>query len=184
MDAQGYSSENTIVYQDNKSSILLEKNGKASSSKRTRHINIRYYFVTDRINNGEIDIVYCPTKQMIADFFTKPLQGTAFTEFRNFIMNVASDGETDNNQNHRSVLNSDDEENPGVHAVNTIHGYNNDYGFTIVTRRVKKVNTNKIRTIDRQPNNLSSNKVKKVNMPVGQNNGKGYQGKRAIAHYI
>ena len=38
-----------IVYQDNKSDIILEKNGKDSSSKRTKHINIRYYFVTDRI---------------------------------------------------------------------------------------------------------------------------------------
>jgi hypothetical protein len=33
--------------------MLLEKNGKASSGKRTKHINIRYYFVTDRISKGE-----------------------------------------------------------------------------------------------------------------------------------
>lgn len=68
LEAQGYSCNNAIIYQDNKSAILLEKNGKASSSKRTRHINIRYYFVTDRINNGEIEVTYCPTKEMIADF--------------------------------------------------------------------------------------------------------------------
>ena len=43
MEAQGYGSKNTIVYQDNKSAILLEKNGKMSSSKRTKHINIRYF---------------------------------------------------------------------------------------------------------------------------------------------
>ena len=104
LEAQGYSSENAIIYQDNKSSILLEKNGKASSSKRTRHINIRYYFVTDRIKNGEIDVIYCPTKEMIADFFTKPLQGTAFTGFRNFIMNIDSDLANDNIEDHRSVL--------------------------------------------------------------------------------
>ena len=48
--AQGYNINDCIVYQDNKSAILLEQNGQASSSKRTRHINIRYYFVTDRAN--------------------------------------------------------------------------------------------------------------------------------------
>jgi hypothetical protein len=37
-------------FQDNKSSILLEKNGKASSSKCTKHINIRYFFITDRVS--------------------------------------------------------------------------------------------------------------------------------------
>jgi hypothetical protein len=41
LDAQGYNVEDNILYQDNKSSILLETNGKASSSKRTKHINIR-----------------------------------------------------------------------------------------------------------------------------------------------
>ena len=49
MEAQGYGIRENIVYQDNKSAILMEKNSKASSSKRTKHINSRYYFVTDRI---------------------------------------------------------------------------------------------------------------------------------------
>jgi hypothetical protein len=47
MKAQGYSVKDNVLFQDNKSSILLEKNGKASSSKRTKHINIRYFFITD-----------------------------------------------------------------------------------------------------------------------------------------
>jgi hypothetical protein len=82
--------------------MLLEKNGRASSSKRTRHINIRYFFVTDRINAKEISVEYCPTGEMIADFFTKPLQGSLFKKFRDQIMNVASTA--DSMQNHRSVL--------------------------------------------------------------------------------
>jgi hypothetical protein len=41
MESQGYMINDNIVYQDNKSSILLEKNWKASGSKRTKHINIR-----------------------------------------------------------------------------------------------------------------------------------------------
>jgi hypothetical protein len=52
MKAQGYGVKDNIVFQDNKSSILLEKNGKASGSKRskrTKHINIRYFSITDRV---------------------------------------------------------------------------------------------------------------------------------------
>jgi hypothetical protein len=39
LEAQGYDIKDSITYQDNQSSILLEKNGRASSGKRTRHIN-------------------------------------------------------------------------------------------------------------------------------------------------
>ena len=48
--AQGYGVTENLLLQDNRSSMLLERNGKASSSKRTRHINIRYFFITDRVN--------------------------------------------------------------------------------------------------------------------------------------
>ncbi len=76
--SQGYGFVETLLLQDNKSSILLEKIGKASSGKRTRHINIRYFFITDRVNRKEIIIGWCPTKKMVADFMTKPLQGSNF----------------------------------------------------------------------------------------------------------
>jgi len=88
LEAQGYSCDDCIVFQDNESTILLATNGRASSSRRTRHVNIRYFFVTDRIEAGELRVEYCPTKKMIADFFTKPLQGALFYELRDFILNV------------------------------------------------------------------------------------------------
>ena len=47
--SQGYGIVENLILQDNKSSILLERNGRASSSKRTRHINIRYFFICDRV---------------------------------------------------------------------------------------------------------------------------------------
>jgi len=87
MEAQGYEIEDNIVFQDNESAMLLERNGRASSSKRTRHINIRYFFVQDRIAAGEVSVAYCPTKDMVADFFTKPLQGSQFRKLREYIMN-------------------------------------------------------------------------------------------------
>ena len=91
LEAQGYDIKNSVVYQDNKSSILLETNGRGSSSKRTRHINIRYFFVADRVKSGELSIEHCSTVNMIADFFTKPLQGSLFRRFRNLILNYRDD---------------------------------------------------------------------------------------------
>ena len=86
VEAQGYKVKKNILNQDNKSTILLLENGKKSSSKRTRAINIRYFFLTDQIEKGNLNVEHCPTTEMIGDFFTKPLQGKLFTKLRNQIM--------------------------------------------------------------------------------------------------
>jgi len=86
MEAQGYGIKKNILYQDNKSTILLEENGKRSSSKRTRAFNIRYFFLTDQIEKGNVIVEYCPTGEMTADFMSKPLQGKLFEKFRKLIM--------------------------------------------------------------------------------------------------
>ncbi len=83
---QGYGIVENLLLQYNKSSILLEQNGKASSSKRTRHINIQYFFITDRVNMKEISPHWGPTKEMVADFWTRPLQGSHFRKLRDYIM--------------------------------------------------------------------------------------------------
>jgi hypothetical protein len=90
LKAQGYNVPDNVIFQDNRSSILLERNGKASSSKRTKHINVRYFFITDRISKGEVRVEWCSTNDMIADFMTKPLQGSVFTKFRDLIMGLLS----------------------------------------------------------------------------------------------
>jgi hypothetical protein len=88
MEAQGYQVQDNILFQDNKSTILLEKNGKASSSKHIKHINILYFFIPDRVDKGDISLVWCLTGNMIGDFMTKPLQGALFRKFRDQIMGV------------------------------------------------------------------------------------------------
>ena len=85
---QGFDVHDNIVYQDNQSTMLLGNNGRHSSGKKTRHIKIRYYFITDHIKRKNICLAYCPTEAMISDFFTKPLQGGQFRKFRDFILNV------------------------------------------------------------------------------------------------
>jgi hypothetical protein len=91
MEAQGYPLEPSVIHQDNQSAILLENNGRSSSGKRTRHMNIRYFFVADVVKRGHAVIQYCPTDDMTGDFFTKPLQGAKFRKFRNIIMNCEYD---------------------------------------------------------------------------------------------
>lgn len=74
-----------MVIQGNEAAIKLAENG-FSSAMRTRHINIRYFFVKDRIAKGEIEGKYCPTKLMVADCLTKPVQGQSFIELRDLLL--------------------------------------------------------------------------------------------------
>jgi hypothetical protein len=84
--AQGYALDAATVYQDNKSTIALAEKGH-SSSERTRHISIRYFFIKDRINAGEIRVEYMPTADMISDILTKPLQGELFRTLLRKLLN-------------------------------------------------------------------------------------------------
>ena len=88
LKAQGYLqvSDAIIVFQDNLSTITLIKKGK-STSNRTRHIDIRYFFIHDRIENGEVIIRAIGTDEKIGDFFPKELQGSKFVKFVIVIMN-------------------------------------------------------------------------------------------------
>ena len=54
LEAQGYNIKKNILYQDNKSTIILENKGKMSSSKQTRALNICYFFLIDQIAKGNI----------------------------------------------------------------------------------------------------------------------------------
>ena len=86
--AQGGAGEEDVLMQDNQSAMLLQNNGRKSVGKGSRHIDIRYFFITDRIQKQHIKVQYCPTEEMIADFFTKPLQGGLFHKFRDAILGI------------------------------------------------------------------------------------------------
>ena len=83
---QGCELKESTLFQDNTSAIQMENNGRVSAGQRSRHINIRYFFIKDRIDKGEVTIIYCPTDEIVADFYVKPLQGIKFTRFRELIM--------------------------------------------------------------------------------------------------
>jgi hypothetical protein len=89
LEAQGHDIQENIFAQDNQSAMRLEKNGRASCGQKSRHINIRFFFIKDRVSSGDISIAYCPTDEMLADFFTKPLQGNLFRKFRAVLLGEA-----------------------------------------------------------------------------------------------
>ena len=81
----------SLLYQDNMSAILLKTNGKAGSSRGTKHIKVKYFYVNDKINQGKIVVEHCPTGQMWTDINTKPKQGTVFWVFRGHVMGIPMD---------------------------------------------------------------------------------------------
>jgi hypothetical protein len=84
--AQGHQLDENYLEQDNESAIKLESNGRSSAGPKSRHIDIRYFWIKDRTRAHGIQIRHCPTLSMLADFFTKPLQGTLFVKFRDVIL--------------------------------------------------------------------------------------------------
>ena len=75
--SQGYDMEPVIIYQDNMSTMALVKRGR-SGAERTRHIGIRNFWVSERVERGEAVIEHLGTKEMYANVLTKPLQGAQF----------------------------------------------------------------------------------------------------------
>jgi hypothetical protein len=107
-------------------------------------MDIRYFFVTDRVESNEVDIQYCPTGDMVADFFTKPLQGIAFRKFRDFIMNVDPALST-GLEDQRSVLNKiekDEDMNNGQN-MNTGQTPEEEQTWTVVENHKKTKKTKK-----------------------------------------
>lgn len=76
---------NINLFQDNINTIKLLTNTN-NISMRSKHINIRYYFLKDKSENEKLIIKYCPTNEMVADLLTKPIFGIKFINLRNKLM--------------------------------------------------------------------------------------------------
>ena len=73
----------TVLFEDNQSAIELSKNPKFHS--RTKHIDISYHFVREKVADKQIEVMYCPTEMMVADMLTKGLAKVKFEQFRDMI---------------------------------------------------------------------------------------------------
>ena len=103
-------SKTNILFQDNTSAIQLERYGKRSSTKQTHHILIRYFYVTDKLQDKTLTAIsYCPTKEMTSDYLSKPLQGSLFQTHRNAIMGINEQDEANSFNTYKTRL---EQQNP------------------------------------------------------------------------
>ena len=67
-----------MFYQDNDSAMKIEKNRRKACGEKPRHVHMRYYFIKDIVVKKHIELIHCPIENIIADFYTNPLQGVMF----------------------------------------------------------------------------------------------------------
>ena len=79
--AQDYPIKSNVLYLDNQSTLLLERNGWDSYTENSCHIHIRYFLVKGKQDKGKFSINYFLTWKMLADCFMKPLQLRLFDVF-------------------------------------------------------------------------------------------------------
>jgi hypothetical protein len=70
----------TLLYSDNQGAIALTKNNKFHA--RSKHIDIRYHFIREAVENREVELTYVPTAENVTDIFTKALAAPKFTYFQ------------------------------------------------------------------------------------------------------
>lgn len=73
----------TSIYVDNKSVIARAKN--PVFHDRSKHIDTKYHYIRECVENKEVELNYVKTNDQIADIFTKPLKFEDFFRLRAWI---------------------------------------------------------------------------------------------------
>ena len=71
----------TVLHEDNQGAIEISRNPRFHS--RTKHIDVTFHFIRERITLNEIRVVYYPSSDMLADIMTKGLTKSRFEKLRN-----------------------------------------------------------------------------------------------------
>ena len=95
MESQGYTIKNNVLYQYNKTVIILAKNNRMLASKARKHIKNRIFLITDNITQEDLTVQQRGTALMWADGNTKPLQGNGSHLFRSVLMGIPPDYNND-----------------------------------------------------------------------------------------
>ncbi|GLJ05329.1 hypothetical protein SUGI_0016200 [Cryptomeria japonica] len=72
--------EPTVIYCDNSSAINMSKN--LVQHSKSKHVSIKYHFLTENVSEKEMKLEYVSTKEKIVDIFTKPLHADTFVYLR------------------------------------------------------------------------------------------------------
>ena len=82
----GYDKQTSVIYQDNKSTIMLTERGKTNKGK-SKYISLRYFYAKEQIDKKKVKLEYLPSAEMLADYLTKPLVGTQHNLLRDKLLN-------------------------------------------------------------------------------------------------
>jgi hypothetical protein len=82
----GYDVPAIKLFQDNKSTITLAEKG-WSSAGRTKHVDIKYFWIKEKIDEGLVKIEHLGTDDMLADVLTKALPNEKFKKFSFQLLN-------------------------------------------------------------------------------------------------
>ena len=74
----------SLVYGDNQSAIAVSHNG--VKSDRTKHVDVKYHFITQTVEEGAVKLKWVPTTEQQADIFTKALHAPVFELLRKQLM--------------------------------------------------------------------------------------------------
>jgi len=74
----------SVVNGDNQSTIAISQNG--IKGERTKHVDVKYHFITETVQSGKVQLQWIPTTQQQADIFTKALAAPVFEQFRKLLM--------------------------------------------------------------------------------------------------
>ena len=89
---QGIPLKDKIIHQDNQSLIVLTTKDYTSLGKRSWVMDVQYFEMKDCAERGELHLCHISRNGMIPDFNTKPLQGSKFREFKDFILGTIAVG--------------------------------------------------------------------------------------------
>jgi len=74
----------TTLYVDNQSAIKLIKSGQMN--RQSKHIDVRYHYISEKLNENLFQLQYCRSEDQLADIFTKPLVQAKFEKFSSLLM--------------------------------------------------------------------------------------------------
>jgi len=79
-----HASMGSRVYGDNQATIAVSQNG--VKGERTKHVDVKYHFITETVESGKVKLQWVPTTQQQADIFTKALAAPVFLGLRKELM--------------------------------------------------------------------------------------------------
>ena len=89
LEEEGFPQGTNKIMQDNMSTITMAEKGKGTFTN-SKHIDVRYFWMKDKVDTKIFNLVHSPTNDMIADGLTKVLRGAKFVEARRQLLNIGN----------------------------------------------------------------------------------------------